>query len=269
MPETFLILLAAGILLAAAISDPKQVTLHWLRLAGILALAMGGLSLYFLLSRGAVSDAPEFFQRLQLAQVIATLALTLGQLAFVQIAWRKTQRAFAAAGFVVGALAGTALLHDMMIIRGSAMNFPPKLLAMTIQTIACMGAAAICGIGLMDMLLGHAYLTAAKMTIDPFRRLNRALAISMILRGVICVAGLVILQSWKPVYMLWGLHGLLIGTRLFVGLLVPAVFVWMAADCIRRRSTQSATGILYVAGVLLFIGEIVALYLVRETGIPF
>jgi len=269
MPETFLILLAAGILLAAAISDPKQVTLHWLRLAGILSLAMGGLSLYFLLSRGVVSDAPVFFQRLQIGQVVATLVLTLAQLAFVQIAWRKTQRTFAALGFMIGILAGTALLHDMMLIRGSAMNFPPKLLAMAIQAIACIGVAAMCGIGLMDMLLGHAYLTAAKMTIDPFRRLNRALAITMIARAAICITGIIVLQNWRPVYMLWGLHGLLIGTRLFVGLLVPAAFVWMAADCIRRRSTQSATGILYVAGVLIFIGEIVALYLARETGMPF
>ena len=54
-----------------------------------------------------------------------------------------------------------------------------------------------------------------------------------------------------------------------VGLGVPAAFVYMAHDCIRRRSTQSATGILYVAGVLVFLGEMVALYLVRETGLPF
>ena len=57
--------------------------------------------------------------------------------------------------------------------------------------------------------------------------------------------------------------------RWLVGLLVPAVFIYMADDCIRRRSTQSATGILYVTAVLIFIGEIVALYLVRATGLPF
>jgi hypothetical protein len=43
----------------------------------------------------------------------------------------------------------------------------------------------------------------------------------------------------------------------------------MAHDCIKRRATQSATGILYVAGVLIFIGEIIALYLLRQTGLPF
>jgi uncharacterized membrane protein YgdD (TMEM256/DUF423 family) len=43
----------------------------------------------------------------------------------------------------------------------------------------------------------------------------------------------------------------------------------MAHDCIRRRATQSATGILYVTGVLVFVGEIVALHLLRSTGLPF
>ena len=50
---------------------------------------------------------------------------------------------------------------------------------------------------------------------------------------------------------------------------MPGVFTYMAHDCVRRRSTQAATGILYVTGVLVFIGEIIALYLVRETGLPF
>jgi hypothetical protein len=68
---------------------------------------------------------------------------------------------------------------------------------------------------------------------------------------------------------IWLRDGLFILTRWLVGLMVPAVFVYMAHDCIKRRSTQSATGILYVAGVLIFIGEIVALYLVRSNGLPF
>ena len=78
-----------------------------------------------------------------------------------------------------------------------------------------------------------------------------------------------VLQNRWRIPKLWPVYGLLIGTRWLVGLLVPAVFVYMAHDCIRRRSTQSATGILYVAGVLIFIGELIALNLARETGLPF
>jgi hypothetical protein len=78
-----------------------------------------------------------------------------------------------------------------------------------------------------------------------------------------------ILLPRNPIEFFWDRYGILVLTRWLVGLAVPAVFIYMAWDCIRRRATQSATGILYVAGVLVFIGELVALYLLRETALPF
>jgi hypothetical protein len=135
--------------------------------------------------------------------------------------------------------------------------------------VAAFGIASMCGIALMDMLLGHAYLTASRMTMAPFRRLNFALALHLILRAIVAIGAAMLMQKLHPVYLLWGKYGLLILTRWLVGLAVPAVFVYMAHACIKRRATQSATGILYVAGVLIFIGEIIALNLVSETGICF
>jgi hypothetical protein len=187
----------------------------------------------------------------------------LGQLAFVQVAYRRTQRVFAALAYVFAVIAGCNLLHDIAYLHG------PKLQAMIWQTVACAGVAAMTGLVLMDMLLGHAYLTASKMTIAPFLRLNRTLVVVLAVRATLAIAVAMVLQQHRPVEMLWGIHGLLIATRWLGGLAVPAVFLYMAHDCIKRRSTQSATGILYVAGVLVFIGEIVALQLVRATGLPF
>jgi uncharacterized membrane protein YgdD (TMEM256/DUF423 family) len=116
----------------------------------------------------------------------------------------------------------------------------------------------------MDMLLGHAYLTASKMTMAPFRRLNLFVAAMIVVRAALAAAATIAMPR-----EVWQRDGLFIITRWLVGLLVPAMFVYMAHDCIKRRSTQSATGILYVAGVLIFVGEIVALYLVRSTGLTF
>jgi hypothetical protein len=193
----------------------------------------------------------------------------LFQLAFVQLAHRREQRMLAAAAFVLAVLAGCNVLHEMMGAQGTAVRFPPKTLSMVLQTLACVGVAAMTGLALMDMLLGHAYLTASQMTMRPFARLNMALAGVLLGRALGATAGVLALQQWRPLEMLWGVHGLMMITRWLVGLAVPAVFVYMAHDCIKRRSTQAATGILYVAGVLIFIGEIVALYLVRSTGLPF
>lgn len=269
MTETFLILLAAGVMLAAAVSDPKQVTLQWLRLCGIIALALTALAVFFFLRREGVAGVGERYRRVELGQVIATGVLVLGQLAFVQVARAGVGRWFAGAAFVVGVMAGCGIVHELMAGRGTAVAFPPKSLSIGLQTLACAGVAAMCGLVLMDMLLGHAYLTASRMLIWPFRRLNLVLAGALVGRAVVAVGVALAVNAWKPAPMLWGLYGLVILTRYLVGLGVAGAFVYMAHDCIKRRSTQSATGILYVAGLLVFIGEMCGLYLLRETGLPF
>ena len=247
MPESFLILLAGGIMLAAAISDPQQVTLNWLRLCGILALSMAGLSAFFLYRR------VEPVAGVMWVTNGCVFAAILAQLAFVQLAFRRTQQLFAwLAVFIAVKIGADYTPVDRFVAYASAI-----------------GIAAMTGLALMDMLLGHAYLTASKMTIAPFARLNGFLAGTLIWRTILAVGVTMLILHFHPIYMLWGQHGLFILTRWLVGLLVPAVFVYMAHDCIKRRSTQSATGILYVAGVLIFVGEIVALYLVRSTGLPF
>jgi hypothetical protein len=266
MAETFFILLAGGIMLAAAVPRPSHVTLLWLRLAGIIAWCMGALGAFFYFSRDLHTTYSPTLRNVQIGLLAATVLAIIAQLGFVQVAWRRTQRIFAAAAFVLSVLAGSNLLHELMENR---IPFPPKLLSMTLQALACAGVGAMVGLALMDMLLGHAYLTASKMTMAPFRRLNLALAAVVLLRFILAVVVALALQAWRPVEMLWNLHLFMIATRWAVGLLVPAVFVYMAHDCIKRRSTQAATGILYVAGVLIFIGEIIALYLVKNTGLPF
>jgi hypothetical protein len=107
------------------------------------------------------------------------------------------------------------------------------------------------------------------MTIAPFRRLNLTLMIILVERFAASTFGAMMINVMHPREGLWVVHGLYVLTRWLVGLVVAGVFVLMAHDCIRRRSTQSATGILYVAGVLIVVGEIMALYLLHETGLPF
>jgi hypothetical protein len=251
VPEIFCILLASGIMLAAAISDPWQVILRWLRLAGIIALCMAALGAFFIVRKNPIAKP-------QAAGVAISIVLVLAQLAFVQIAKRNVQRIFAAAACF------TALISGILMLQQNLAR-PANVLPLA---VACAFAMATMGLSLMDMLLGHAYLNAAKMTMPPFARLNSALAIAMICRAILSVAGTVLVQAIHPSEMFWNLFGLYIGTRWLVGFIVPGIFVYMAHDCIKRRATQSATGILYVAGVLIFIGEIIGLYLMSETGMP-
>jgi hypothetical protein len=56
--------------------------------------------------------------------------------------------------------------------------------------------------------------------------------------------------------------------RWLVGIVGPLVFGWMAYSAAKIRSTQSATGILYVAVVCTILGELLSMLLTRQTGLP-
>jgi hypothetical protein len=254
MTEAFLLLLAAGAMLAAAVPGPKQVTLNWLRLAGIIALALTALAWYFGTKR---DNAEGIWMRGTARGAYVTIgSIVLAQLAFAQLGWRQLQRLAAGAVFVVGVV--TVVNH-----RPAAKDPPYDAL------ITCFGVAAMTGLVLMEMLLGHAYLTASKMTMAPFLRLNVVLTAVLYARAFCAVAVVLVLQRQRQVEFLWAAHGLVIGVRWVIGLLIPAAFLWMTHECIKRRATQSATGILYVTGLLILIGEASALYLLSRTGLPF
>src|SRR5690348_4563068 len=101
MSETFLILLAGGVMLAAAVPNPADVTLQWLRLAGIIALCMFGLGVFFYLKREAVPDVPAVYRRVQVGLLAAIAIAILGQLAFAQTGRRRAQRWAAGAAFAL------------------------------------------------------------------------------------------------------------------------------------------------------------------------
>jgi hypothetical protein len=62
--------------------------------------------------------------------------------------------------------------------------------------------------------------------------------------------------------------GLWLPVRWLVGVVAPLGFGWMAYASAKIRSTQSATGILYVVVVCGFLGELLSLLLTRQTGLP-
>ena len=50
----------------------------------------------------------------------------------------------------------------------------------------------------------------------------------------------------------------------WLGFVAPLVLGWMAWQTARIRSTQSATGILYVVVIFCFLGELTSLLLPRQ-----
>ena len=122
-------------------------------------------------------------------------------------------------------------------------------------------------------LLGHAYLTATKMTIAPLRYFSRLLSAAVAARFAFLIVGLAaawLMQEgsavsiWTRLEQWW----LIVMLRVGVGLVAVAIFAYMVGDCVRLRSTQSATGILYFASAMAYVGELASQYLTRELGWP-
>ena len=96
--------------------------------------------------------------------------------------------------------------------------------------------------------------------------MGRVLAATLV-RMALASAGL---WSWTAGHSLGNLEDetvLWLPLRWGLGLVAPLVLGWMAWQTARIRSTQSATGILYVVVILCFLGELTSQVLLGSTGV--
>jgi len=114
--------------------------------------------------------------------------------------------------------------------------------------------------------MGHSYLIAPAMSLTPLNRLLAALGICLLIRMVLAGFGL---WSWTGQLGSANLETemwFLLLVRWSLGIVAPLVLGWMAWETARIRSTQSATGILYVVVIVCFLGELTSQLLVDRTG---
>jgi len=111
------------------------------------------------------------------------------------------------------------------------------------------------------MLLGHSYLTARNLSFKPLRRMARLLFWILVVRAL----------TVAPAFFAPGLEMMdlvFLSMRAALGLGLPIVLAWMALQCVKIESNQSATGILYAMTVLVCVfGELIAAYLKLGRGI--
>lgn len=111
------------------------------------------------------------------------------------------------------------------------------------------------GAGMAAMLLGHWYLNAPGMKLEPLRLLILLTVAATLLRAALCGTGLVWqmvdIPNFPPTDV-----ALFLGLRWLAGLLAPLLLAWMTWQTLKIPNTQSATGILYVVVIVTFIGEL-------------
>ncbi len=141
-------------------------------------------------------------------------------------------------------------------------------------TVADLTSALLLGAATGAMILGHYYLVVLDLPISALRRLTVLLIVALALRTV--AVGLALLGPVHAGYEeagliaagLWSPDGIFVWMRLLFGIAGPLTLVWFIWKTVEIRSTQSATGILYVQLFLVLAGELLAAYLRVAAGFP-
>ena len=113
------------------------------------------------------------------------------------------------------------------------------------------------------------------MDIAPLQLIVKLHISSICLRIVVVAAAIgVALATWESPsgagYNKYALStdGVFLWQRLLFGLVAPVVLGLLVRETAKIRSTQSATGILYVDFFTVIVGEVLAKYLLLSTGVP-
>ena len=240
-------------------------------------LASGALLIAALLA--LANELPKSFLRFCAASASASAALAalldmgtsrfvwLG-LAIVAALWYAclrrgggTRRAF----LVLLATAAVAA-SVLVVVTGST-----ELLTLSIA--GSVSSSLMLGAVLVSMILGHWYLVDTSLSIAPLRDGTRWLVVAVLLRWAIVAAvllygGFEALKVGRAADLIFSTGGLFFMFRTLMGLVAPLLLTGLIWQTVKIRSTQSATGLLYVASFLVLFGESFSQFLLVATGYP-
>jgi hypothetical protein len=143
-----------------------------------------------------------------------------------------------------------------------------------LMTAAALTSGLLVGAAASAMILGHYYLIVLDLPITALRRLTVLLIVALGLRAVVVGFALVgpVHAGYEEARLvmsgLWSNDGIFVWMRLLFGIAGPLSLVWFIWKTVEIRSTQSATGILYVQLFLVLAGELLATYLRVAAGLP-
>lgn len=121
----------------------------------------------------------------------------------------------------------------------------------------------------MGMVLGHWYLVTPRLPEQPLREMTFFLLVAMAVQALLLIPALALPRDTianaveTPI-----LENPFFWMRVAGGLAFPMLLAWMAYDSSGVRAMQSATGLLYIAMVLVLSGEVLAKGLLFVSAVP-
>lgn len=255
MTSTFLYTLAGSMLAIVATENPNQISWRFLRIVGCLAFAIT--CFVTVLNYNTITSDQNID-----TDWSYILGIVSGIAAIIMVFISPFAKRFSPIFRLICVIGGASGLAAGCL---SAIYLPGENrtgFSTTLIIISQLLGAFLIGSITISWLLGHAYLTATKMTIAPLRHFSKLIMWSVSIRIVFLLVTVpyalpFLAESW-----------LIIILRVGVGLLAVCVFAYMVLDCVRLRATQSATGILYFGSLFAYIGELSNTYLIVEYGWP-
>ena len=161
---------------------------------------------------------------------------------------------------VLAILSATGLFACIALARLSSAPSP------WLHATSDLTSGMLLGSTLAAMFLGHWYLNTPSMELTPLKRLVILMFVAVVLRALLCGIGVSMEIGAAPpaASAFWAILSLrwLSG---IVGAVVLAVMTWYT---LKIPNTQSATGILYVAVICVFLGELTSQFLSRGSPYP-
>lgn len=235
----FLLRLSFGLALGMAVTSPRQVSSGYFR--NLLYVTLGLTTLAALVAASFSSTVMWLAAAAAVSSYVAS------------VCWL-----YESARTGVAALWGIAALSILAAWAGLAWNFE--------QCVAATTSGLLLGLTMAAMLLGHWYLNSPGMELAPLRRLLVLMGIAVLLQAIVSGVGIAdhVRDSGSTPLTWW----LFVTLRWLFGIVGVAVLVGMAWQTLKIPNTQSATGILYVAVIGSFVGELTALLLSAESAYP-
>jgi protein NrfD len=204
---------------------------------------------------------------------LAMVALAVAEGAIV-VYWATIGRTLASVRPLLVALAcGGGVVA--LVAQAAAIAEPDGLGVKALAVASFLSSAALLGGVSSGMILGHWYLVVPSMPVRHLQAIVKFHVASMVIRAVIVAAAVMLaVVTWSPdrgpnfrQYIL-SVGGVFFWQRVLFGLGGPALLSYLTWETAKIRSTQSATGILYVDFFAVVVGEVLAKYLLLATRVP-